>query len=120
MGFFKKLFGGGDEPAGEQHALLLRLRLSDDAFGSDHDREELFALQEELESAIADVGELDGDGWGEGYCEIFMYGANADALWEAVAPVLEKRPFRRGSTAVRRYGEADDAREEKTDLHWEG
>lgn len=123
MGIIARLMGSGGERADDgavEHALIVRLQLAEEA-GSDQEREEIFALQDELGAAIeeAGAGEFDGDEWGGGTCTIYMYGPSADGLWEAIAPALEKRPFRKGSYAVRRYG-APGAREERVDLMWAG
>ena len=117
MGFLSKLFGKAANPAeAGEHAVLLH------GFGLDGEVQEMHDLQDELERAIkrAKAGMLDGDEFGGGECVVFLYGPDADALWEAVAPVLEKRPFRKGSYAVRRYGSAEDAREERVDMYWPG
>jgi hypothetical protein len=73
------------------------------------DLQRLFALEEQLEQAIADagVGEFDGneiatDG-SDGY--LYMYGPDADRLFEVVRPVLESVDFTRGAQVVKRYGE---------------
>ena len=73
------------------------------------DLQRLFALEERLEKAIdaAGVGELDGneiatDG-SDGY--LYMYGPDADRLFEIVRPILESVDFTRGAQVVKRYGE---------------
>lgn len=132
MGFFSRLFGGGKgggdgahgsgDAAGEEHALLLHIKLANDQFGDPDEVGVMHALQDEIESALAaaGAGELDGDEFGGGLCTIYIYGPDADAMWAAVAPVLEKRPFRKGSVAVKRYGGPGSGREEPVDLFWEG
>ncbi|MBX3357908.1 MAG: hypothetical protein KF745_05725 [Phycisphaeraceae bacterium] len=126
MGLFDWLRGrtpaakpqGDDSPA---HAVLLYIRLSDDAFGTDEDRAACFSLEDDLQKAVAAqrAGEYDGNEFGEGLCVIFMYGPDAESLWSAIEPALEKRPFRKGSYAIRRFG-PPGAREERIDLHWDG
>jgi hypothetical protein len=92
------------------HAVIVRLRLDDDGFGSGEERDRLFALQDELIAAIeaAGAGELDGDEFGEGECVLYMYGSDADRLFATVAPLLRTVPIRAGSYAIKRYGAADD------------
>lgn len=63
----------------------------------------------------ADVGEFDGNEIGPDGAELYMYGPDADALWAAVRPVLEKAPIGPGSYATLRYGEPG-AREVRVDL----
>lgn len=126
MSFWKRLFGGGKNPAassaGSQHAVLLNIRLGNDEFGDEGEVEAMHTLQDQLEKVVtkARAGELDGDEFGAGMCTIFFYGPDADRLWDALAPVLEKHPFRKGSHATKRYGEPGVGREETIDLHWEG
>lgn len=86
------------------------------AYGST-DLKKLFALEDELEKAILAVnaGEFDGnevatDG-SDSY--LYMYGPNADKLFDAVKPVLEKTPFMRGAKAKLRYGPPQAASQEK-------
>lgn len=87
------------------------------AYGS-KDLTRLFALEDELEKAIlaAGVGELDGnevnvDG-SDGY--LFMYGQNADTLFEAIKPILDKTPFMRGAQVKLRFGPPKSDAQEKT------
>jgi hypothetical protein len=84
-----------------EHAVVVHF-----SYGST-DLKPLFALEERLESAIAQaaVGEYDGnevatDG-SDGY--LYMYGPDADALLQAVKPILEGASFMRGAKARLRY-----------------
>jgi hypothetical protein len=86
------------------------------AYGST-DLTRLFALEQELESAIAaaSAGEYDGnevatDG-SDGY--LYMYGPNADRLFEIVRPVLESSDFMRGAEVRIRYGPPADGVKER-------
>ncbi len=127
MGFIHWLLGRtpdtnpGPKPGSGDHAVLLHIRLSDDAFGADEDRAACFALEESLQKAIESrgSGEYDGNEFGQGFCTLSMYSWDADLLWESIEPVLEKRPFREGSYALRRYG-PPGSREERIDMHWDG
>jgi len=72
------------------------------------DLSRLFELEKKLESAIetAKVGEFDGnemavDG-SDGF--LYMYGPDADRLFDAVKPVLESATFMRGARVTVRYG----------------
>jgi hypothetical protein len=87
------------------------------AYGS-KDLTKLFALEDELEKAMlsAGAGELDGnevnvDG-SDAY--IFMYGPNADRLFAAIKPILDKTPFMRGAQANLRFGPPKSGAQEKT------
>ncbi len=128
MGWLQKIFGSAPPPqqaaaSGDpQHAVLLHLKLSNDAFGTPDEVKAMHALQDDLDRAIraAAAGELDGDEFGGGYCVIYMYGPDAEKLWDAIAPVLETRPFLEGSHAMKRPGPPGVAGEDRIDLHWEG
>lgn len=89
-----------------EHAVIVHF-----AYGST-DLQRLFELEQQLESAIsaAGVGEYDGnevavDG-SDGY--LYMYGPDADKLFEAIRPILEKTTFMRGAEVRKRYGPPRD------------
>ena len=74
-----------------EHAVIVHLPLDGDHFGSSSEREGLFAMQEQMACAIreAGVGEFDGDEFGECECVLFIYGPNADRLFDVVQPFLK-------------------------------
>jgi hypothetical protein len=95
----------GTMPVSE-HAVIVHFE-----YGST-DLSRLFALEEQLEQAIAvaKAGEFDGnevaaDG-SDGY--LYMYGPDADRLFAAVRPALEGAGFMRGARVVLRYGPPQD------------
>ncbi|MHC4745531.1 MAG: hypothetical protein ACYS8Z_26755 [Planctomycetota bacterium] len=118
MGFFSNLFSKA-EPQSKQpeHAFIVQLKLSNDDFGTEEERNTIHNLSDKLSAAIdsAGVGEFDGDEFGGGTCTLYMYGPDADALFATVDPVLRSSTLSKGATAVKRYGEATDpdAKEEK-------
>lgn len=76
------------------------------------DLQPLFALEARLEQALAsaEAGELDGneiatDG-SDGY--LYMYGTDADRLFETVLPVLASSDFMKGAVVTKRYGPPED------------
>lgn len=105
----KSMLGGRSEPRPE-HAVIVEFLYGTTDLGP------LFALEEELESAIAgaDVGEYDGNEIavdGSDGC-LWMYGPDADALFGVVKPILFRTPFMQGAIARLRYGPpGGDARE---------
>jgi hypothetical protein len=108
MGWLAKIFGSKTSPPAKsaEHAVVVHFQ-----YGST-DLSRLFQLEEKLESAIAaaSAGELDGnevavDG-SDGF--LYMYGPDADRLFEAIRPVLEATSFMKGATAKKRYGPAAD------------
>ncbi|MFN0133968.1 MAG: hypothetical protein ACKVW3_15740 [Phycisphaerales bacterium] len=128
MSFLKKFFGGKDRPTTrspaeevEQHAVLLYLKTA----GEMPPQEEMnryHRLQDEIAKAVnaKGVGELDGDEWGDGRCTVYLYGPNAERLWDAIAPVIEKHPLPHGSVAIKRFGGPGCAKAEQIMLGWDG
>src|SRR5688572_2331416 len=100
-----------------EHAVIVHLKLSDDAFGSRSEVVKAQALELRLEEAInrAAVGELDGNELGDGEFVIYIYGSDAASLFGAIAPVLRAEPWRPGGHIVKRYG-PPGARQESVPL----
>jgi hypothetical protein len=105
MGMFAKLFGkqSAPPPKGVDHAVLVNFEY----IGST-DLTLLFSLETKLEAAIdsAKVGEFDGNEIATDGSDgtLYMYGPDADRLFEAVKPVLEGCSFMRGARITLRYG----------------
>jgi len=103
-----------------EHALIVSIPLSDGGFGSDDERDVLFALEDQMEAAIesAAAGEFDGDEFGQGECVLYMYGPDADRLFSVVEPLLKSCPNTAGGHAIKRYGDAadPDAKEVRVEL----
>lgn len=77
----------------------------------------LFKLEEALERAIAaaGVGEFDGNDIGEGVAMLYMYGLDADALFEAILPVLQSSALLVRGSVLRRYGPPEEGVREVRD-----
>jgi hypothetical protein len=99
-----------------EHAVLIYIKLSDDKMGNEKERKDCQALEERMETSIKtkQAGEFDGDEWGEGFCRLFMYGPDADALFNAVETDLRAAPLLAGSYAIKRYGPAGDTKARET------
>lgn len=69
-------------------------------------------LEEKIEDALAEsgAGELDGNDVGQGEYNIYMYGPDADRVWEVAEPVISGSgfPIPAGSSVLRRYGDVND------------
>ncbi len=102
------------------HAVIAHLRLTDRGYGSDGEREAIFLLEDRLAAAIARAraGEFDGNEFGGGECTLYMYGPDADALYNAIVPVLQMNPLARGGYAVKRYGDARDPNSREVRVAW--
>lgn len=114
MGLFSKLFSkpaSGPAPAAPpEHAVIVYLKLSDDEFGTEAERNAIHALTDQLAAAIASqhAGEFDGDEFGAGACGLYMYGPDADRLFAAIEPILRGHRLAAGAYAIKRYGPAGD------------
>ena len=77
----------------------------------------LFALENKLTSFIESkgVGEFDGDkiavNMKDGF--LFMYGPDADKIFETILPVLQSSSFMNGASVTLRYGLPENEVEEK-------
>jgi hypothetical protein len=93
-----------------EHAVIVHLRLSDDQFGAEAEREAIFYLEELLTDAIegAGLGEFDGNEFGGGECTLYMYGRDCDRMFNAISPILASTRLTRGGHVVKRYGPATD------------
>ena len=102
------------------HAVIVYLRLKDRGFGSENEREALFALQDQPQAALeqTNAGELDGDLWGEGECIVYLYGPNADHLFEVIEPLLRACGQAQGGYALKQYGDADDWNAREVRVAW--
>jgi hypothetical protein len=87
-----------------EHCVRLYFPYSESDLGS------LFALEDALTAAIemAGAGEFDGNEVGEGEAVLYMYGPDADVLFQAILPVLKESPLLRTGVAVRRNGPPKD------------
>ena len=105
--------------AADDHAVITHLPLSDDGFGTEDEREAVDELEERIGEAVDAIGgEHDGSEFGGGEAVLYTYGADADALFDAIRQCLDGFELRPGAYAVKRYGRADDpdAREERVPL----
>ena len=103
----------------DEHALITHLPLSDDEFGTEDEREQVFELEDRIGEAVAALrGEHDGNEFGNGEAVLYTYGPDADALLAAMRESLSGFPVRPGAYAIKRYGRADDpdAHEERVEL----
>lgn len=91
----------GEDSQMTDHAVLVHITsLQDDDTGLDE-------IEDPLIEAIeaAGVGEFDGNDIGADGAVLYMYGPDADRLWDAVETIVRAAGFGSGSYAVKRYGE---------------
>jgi hypothetical protein len=89
-----------------EQAVLVMFPLSDGEFGSPKELQILDSLGADLADVIAEsgVGEFDGKDVGEGCYRFYLYGPDADALFDAIEPLLLRETWPRQVSAVKRYG----------------
>lgn len=93
------------QPKPQQQAVIVYAKLADHDMGDEAD-DLLYELEEDLQDAIekTGAGEFDGDEWGNGYCTMFLYGADCNRIFDAVIPLLLAKDFRQGTFLIKRYG----------------
>ncbi|HEX5054535.1 MAG TPA: hypothetical protein VFZ65_22345 [Planctomycetota bacterium] len=81
---------------------------------------EFIELEDLLASALraAKAGHVDGNEVGDDSWTIFMFGKSADALFDAIHPVLESCPHSEGATVVKQFGGPNA--EARTRVLWRG
>lgn len=99
-------------------AVIAHLKLSDAGFGTPAERQDLMAFEPRLEAAVtaAAAGLFDGDEFGDGECVWYIYGADADVLWQAVEPIVRDAAKQRGGYVIKRRGPPGQTQEERVDL----
>ena len=93
-----------------EHAIIITAPLHLPPFGSDSERLAMARLGDELYALItkSNVGEYDGNEFGNGQCKHYMYASDADKLFEIISPILQATNFAKGSKLVKRYGGPQD------------
>jgi hypothetical protein len=127
MGFWKKLFGGGEDPPADatpeqrSHAVEISIQLAGTQANAD-EAARLERLASDLGAALvrAGTGVLVREPSEAYRWRVTITGADADEIWESIERVLEGVVALEGSYAKRRYGRWPGARSEDVDLHFEG
>jgi hypothetical protein len=92
--------------AAEEQAVIIKAELP----GSDTAAlfDQLGALEDELAEAVekAKVGEYDGNELGQGEFILYLYGRDAEKLFDAIRPTLERSPLTRSASVTLRAGAA--------------
>lgn len=87
-------------PSAEQ-AVITHLSISGDEFGTEDEREAVYALEARIESAGTAIGgEYDGNEFGGGEAVLYAYGPDADALFEAIRSCLPERRLASGKASI--------------------
>lgn len=109
MGIFDKLFGNNKTESGylePEHSVIVHFQYRINKL------EPLHNLEKELEQIIEKegVGEYDGHEIAMDYSDgfLYMYGKNADDLFNSVKPTLENSDFMKGAIVTLRFGQPED------------
>jgi hypothetical protein len=99
----------------QEQALLLRLCLPESETGDETPT--IVALEESIESALRKhrAGEFDGHDLRDGVWTLYLYGPDANRIYESIAELLREVPLDPSSHAVMRFG-GRGAREERIPL----
>lgn len=81
----------------ERNSVVIHIRLSDNAFGAPGETFGLYALEDELEKAVENLGRLDGHEIGAGFFVIYVYGTSPEALIAKMATILSRNSIPTGS-----------------------
>jgi len=115
MGIFKNLFGQKPkqpEPDNNDQAVIVHFK-----YGHPN-LDRLFEVDNLLEAAAEKSGAGEHDGHeiavdlSDGF--YYLYGPDADKLYEVVRPILEEQDFTNGAEVTLRYGPPEDGVPEKT------
>ena len=89
-----------------EQAVLVYFPLSNTGFGTAWEHEMLRGLGDDLREVVseAEVGEYDGHEVGEGQYKLYLYGPDADELFDTIEPLLTRQSWPAGVIAVKRYG----------------
>lgn len=100
-----------------EQAVIVHLKLADGKFGDPKERESIIALGDKLNQIIKKkkVGEYDGHEFGQGFATLYMYGPDANKLFDAIIETVKEQPSRSGSYITKRFG-SPGAKEERRDL----
>ena len=115
MGLLDRLFGSSKNNSIKheiEHAVIVQF---DYGFQS---MDELYKLRDKLENTIKmnNLGEYDGHEMATDYSDgfLYMYGPNAEKLYNGIKETLEQTDFMNGATAKLRFGPPNDGVKEIT------
>ena len=94
-------------PALPKECIAVYFKLETANFGTIEEMQEIHSFAGQLAQTIeaSKTGVYDGDEFGEGECGLFMYGPDADRLFDVVYPLLSSWEKMRGGRIIKRYGQ---------------
>lgn len=93
-------------PTTSEQCVIVHVVLNNFPLGKESERSAIHRISDILAEAILihKAGEFDGDVFGDGICELFMYGPDAERLFEVIYPILADWPALKGGYALKRFG----------------
>ncbi len=118
MGFLDKIFGSKKDLISKsteqevEHAVIIHFNYGIEGM------EKIYELRDKLKNIIEknNLGEYDGHEIATDYSDgfLYMYGPNAETLFNGIKPTLEKTDFLNGAKAKLRFGPPEDGIKEIT------
>ncbi len=92
-----------------EQAVLICIKLSDDGWGSEADEDQIFKIDKELRELFKnnEVGLYDGHEFGGGFSTLYLFGPDAEMLYQFIKPHLKKIFFPKKSFIIKRFGGPD-------------
>lgn len=117
MGFLNKIFGSKNSESVNNHTEVEHAVIVQFDYGIEG-MKELYNLRDKLESIIEEnqLGEYDGHEMATDYSDgfLYMYGPNAETLFNGIKNTLEQTDFMKGAKAKLRFGPPEDGVKEIT------
>jgi len=82
--------------AGKVESVVLYYGLTGDGFGTEAEREAVFALETRLDEVLQPeaLGEVDGNEFGGGEASVYVYGPDCTRAWQAMEAEARRLPLR--------------------------
>jgi hypothetical protein len=103
--------GGAASVSSLQQWLAVCTKLTGGEFGNDRERDAIRQFAGYLEEEIQrqGVGVYDGDEFGNREGSLYLYGPDADRLYDAIEPLLRSWDMLSGGYVIKRYGSRADS-----------
>ena len=104
--FLRRLLKKRQSSPLQKEWVAIMLKLSGGEFGSRDEQDDVRLFAGQLRLAIAPIegATFDGDEFGNHEAGLYLFGPNADQLYEAIEALLRSWPRLRGGHVVKRYG----------------
>ena len=92
-----------------EQAVIIRVPISDQ-FGTEEEQQKVYALEDSLTETLQgkSVGFVDGNDFGQGEANLYLYGSDADTLFSAIRPTLRTSAMASLMQITLRYGSVND------------